>query len=258
MTGGGRGVGRAITLRLARELPVVVVGRTLADLESVRVEAESAGGVVVPHAGDISDPKSSEAVVELARSRGWMIQHLVCNAGIGKSGPTADFDLGLWRTIFDINVHGCFQFVRACLPDLLSSGAGAITIMSSLAGVQGVAYDAAYSASKHALVGFARSLALEHRKRGLVVAALCPSFIESDMTRRTIRSVMRRRGITEADAEQRVAEHCPAKRILSAAEVAEVVALIGAHQMEAAVTLARDGGYPVTGTTELAGDIEGS
>ena len=97
------------------------------------------------------------------------------------------------------------------------------------------------------LVGFAKSLSLEYGKRGLTVAALCPSFVESDMTQRTIRSVMRRHGITEDQARQRIADRCPARRILSAEEIAEVVALITAGQFASAVTLADRGGYPVIG-----------
>jgi NAD(P)-dependent dehydrogenase (short-subunit alcohol dehydrogenase family) len=128
---------------------------------------------------------------------------------------------------------------------MLQRGRGTITIMSSLAGVQGVAHDAAYTASKHALVGLARSLVRDYNKRGIVVAALCPSFIESDMTRRTIRGVMERHGISEQQAEQRVAQKTPAKRILPAEEIAEVIARIGAGDLAAAASLARTGGYPL-------------
>jgi NAD(P)-dependent dehydrogenase (short-subunit alcohol dehydrogenase family) len=255
ITGGGRGIGRAITLRLARESPVVVVGRTAADLDAACAEALHAGGQAVPCVGDIADPATAAAAVGLARSRGWAVRHLVCNAGMGKSGPTAEFDPDLWRRIFEVNVHGTFYLVRACLPDLLAQGAGAVTIVSSLAGVTGVAYDAAYSASKHALVGLARSLALEYRKRGLTVAALCPSFVESDMTRRTVRAIMRRHGLSEAEATRRVADRCPAKRILPAEEVAEAVALLGAGDLAAAVSLAVRGGYPVIGVPEVPAGV---
>ncbi len=81
----------------------------------------------------------------------------------------------------------------------------AISIFSSLAGVRGVAFDAAYCASKHALVGFARALALKYRKHRPVVAALCPAFVESEMTQRTIRGVMRRQDLDEIQARQRIA-----------------------------------------------------
>jgi meso-butanediol dehydrogenase/(S,S)-butanediol dehydrogenase/diacetyl reductase len=255
VTGGGRGIGRAITLRLARESPVVVVGRTIAELDSACAEAHHSGGQAVPCVGDVADPATATAALDLVRSHEWVVRHLVCNAGMGKSGATADFDPELWRRIFEVNVHGSFYLVRACLPEMLAQGTGAITIVSSLAGVAGVAYDAAYSASKHALVGLARSLALEYRKRGLTVAALCPSFVESDMTRRTVRGVMQRHGLSEGEATRRVADRCPAKRILPAKEVAEAVALLGAGDLAAAVALAARGGYPVIGGPELSGGV---
>ena len=172
---------------------------------------------------------------------------LICNAGIGKSGPTERVAFDEWRRIFDVNVDGCFHFVRACLPPMLERGAGTICIMSSMARVSGVPFDAAYTVSKHALAGFARSLALEFGKRGLIVAALCPSFVEGEMTRRTIRSLMRRRGLSEEEAELRVAEKSPAKRILTADEIAETVALLVAGDVLAASRLAAAGGYPIVG-----------
>ncbi len=250
VTGGGRGIGRAITLRLAQEMVVVVVGRTASDLESVCDECAERGGEAVAFVGDIADPATAAGAVDLVTSRGWTLRHLVCNAGIGKSGSTAEFDFDVWRQIFDVNVHACFYMVRACLPKLLGKSGSAISIISSLAGTEGVAYDAAYTASKHALVGFARSLALEHSKQGLVVAALCPSFVESDMTERTIRGVMRRRGLSRVEAEQRVAERCPAKRILRTDEIAETVALIGAGKLLDATSLAAEGGYPLIGSLQ--------
>ncbi len=245
VTGGGRGIGRAIALRLAATVPVIVVGRTPDDLESICAEIVRGGGKAAACPGDIGDGTTAGRAVAVAGECGWEVGHLVCNAGIGKAGPTETYDPQMWKRIFDVNVHGCFHFVQACLPGMLQRGKGTLSIMSSLAGVQGVSHDAAYTASKHALVGFARALAREYGKRGIVVAALCPSLIESDMTRRTIRGVMQRNGLTEQQAEQRMAEKTPAKRILPAEEIAEAVALIGAGDLAGAARLAAAGGYPL-------------
>ncbi len=248
VTGGGRGIGRAISLRLIQDLPLIVVGRTKTDLDTLCLECAERGGVAAACVGDIADPVTASAAVELAHTYGWTIQHLICNAGMGKSGATEKFDPDLWRRIFDVNVHGCFHFAQACLPDLLSASNATITMVSSMAGVQGVSHDAAYCASKHALVGFAKSLAMEYSKCGLTIAALCPSFIESEMTQRSIQGLMKRRGLTELEATQRIADHCPAQRILPASEIAEAVALLGAGQFEAAEALAKRGGYPIFGS----------
>jgi NAD(P)-dependent dehydrogenase (short-subunit alcohol dehydrogenase family) len=253
VTGGGRGIGRAITLRLARTSPVVVVGRDRETLASVCAEVAGLGGDAVPCAGDVADVGTARRAVETARDRGWAVGHLVCNAGIGKSGPTELFPEDLWRRVFEVNVHANFRLVQSCLPGMLARGAGTITLMSSLAGVRGVAYDAAYTATKHALVGLARSLALEYGRRGIVAAAICPGFVESDMTRRTIRAVMGRLGLSEPEAEQRVAAKCPAGRILRPEEVAEVISLIGEGRLSEADAQANLGGYPL-----IHGEVSGS
>ena len=257
ITGGGRGIGRAITLRLAREQGIVVVGRTEADLSQVCADVLANGGLALPCVGDVADPGTATAALALVRAQGWSLRHLVCNAGIGKSGASAALATQDWLQVFDVNVHGCFHMVRACLPDLLKEPGNAISIISSLAGVRGVAFDAAYTASKHALVGFARALALEYRKRGLTVAALCPGFIESDMTMRSIRGVMRRQALTESAARERIASRSPAGRILPAEEIAEAIALLGAQDLAAAGALAALGAYPILGSPELGPEQTG-
>ena len=251
ITGGGRGIGKAIALKLASAQAVVLVGRTEPDLRQVCAEIAAGGGTAVYCTGDVSDPSTATSAMTLLRAQGWSLQHLVCNAGVGKSGATESLEGAAWTRVFDVNVHGCFHMVRACLPELIARKGAAITIVSSLAGVRGVAFDAAYTASKHALVGFARALALEYRKRGPTAAALCPGFVESEMTQRTIRGVMRRQGLDEAQARQRIAGRSPAGRILAADEIAEAVALLGAHEFEAARALAERGGYPIVGSPEL-------
>ncbi len=226
ITGGGRGIGRAIALRMAAQTPLVLVGRTAADLDGVRAEVGQAGGRAVCCPGDVAEPRTARAAIGQAREQGWKVRNLVCNAGIAKGGATATFDPDLWRRIFDVNVHGSFYFIQAALPEMIERRQGTICLMSSISGVKGYKYDAAYTASKHAVVGLARSLALEVGKHGLVVVALCPSFVESEMTTRTIRGLMQRRGISEAEAHKVVEATNPQRRILPAEEVAEMVAIV--------------------------------
>jgi NAD(P)-dependent dehydrogenase (short-subunit alcohol dehydrogenase family) len=226
LTGGGRGIGRAISRRLACLTPLVLVGRTASDLESARLEVEAAGGQAVCCPGDVADPQTAEKAVRQTHKQGWTVRNLVCNAGLGKTGPTATFDRELWKRIFDVNVHGCFYFIQACLPEMIQRGHGVICLMSSISGVKGYKYDAAYTASKHAVVGLARALAAEVGKHGIVVVPLCPSFVESEMTTRTIQALMQRRSVSEAEARRVVEETSPQRRILPAEEVAEMVALV--------------------------------
>jgi len=226
VTGGGRGIGRSIALRMAKETAVLVVGRTQSDLESVCQEIDKQGGTAELCTGDVSDPATAERAVQQAQVKGWTIRNLVLNAGIAKGGAATSFDKDVWREIFAVNVHGSFYFIQACLPALVEQKAGSICLMSSIAGLKGFKYESAYCASKHALVGLARSLALEYAKHGIVVVPICPGFVESDMTRRTIQGLVKHRALSEAQATELVANKNPQRRILPADEVAEAVALV--------------------------------
>jgi 3-hydroxybutyrate dehydrogenase len=224
VTGGGRGIGRAIALRMSRLTAVLVVGRTQSDLEAVCDQIKTLGGAADYCVGDVADQATAAAAVDKARERGWTIRNLVCNAGIGKGGPLVTFSPEMWRTMFDVNVHGTFHFVRACLPEMIEQKQGAISIISSTLGLKGQKNDAAYSATKFALVGLAQSLAAEVKKHNIVVVPLCPGFVETEMTRRTIAGLVRHRQMSEAEAEKLVASANPQGRILQAAEIAEAVA----------------------------------
>lgn len=226
VTGGGRGIGRAISRRLARDFAVIGVGRTESDLVSLQAEIEQTGGRCGYCAGDVTHAETARQAVRIADDRGWPIGCLVCNAGIGKSGPTAELSYERWREVLDVNLDGALHFVQACLPRMVERGGGTICLMSSILGVRGAPYDAAYAASKHALVGLARSLALEYGKHNITAVPICPGYVESDMTRRVILGVMERRGIGEAEAEERVARFNPQRRIIPAEEVAEMVAFV--------------------------------
>lgn len=227
VTGGGRGIGRSIGSRLGSMGAVLLVGRTESDLRSAAEQIRQSGNPQVEVCvGDVADPTTAARAVALLRERGWTIRNLICNAGIGKGGPTESFDPELWRQTIDVNLGSSFHFVQACLPAMLESGRGIICLLSSISGLKGAAYNAAYSASKHALVGLARTLALEYGKRGIVAVPICPGFVESDMTRRTVRGLMKRRGIPPEEAEKLVARVNPQRRIIPPEEVAEMVAFV--------------------------------
>jgi 3-hydroxybutyrate dehydrogenase len=226
ITGGGRGIGKTIALRMAKETAVIVVGRTKEDLESVCSEIEKNGGIAYAHIGDIKDPKTADDVVALIRDKKLTLRNLVCNAGIAKSGSTETFSKELWWDIFDTNVHGHLYFIQTCIPLMIEQKQGTICVMSSIAGVKGYSHTTAYSASKHALVGMAHSLAQEYGKYGIVTVPICPGFVESEMTDRTINGLMERKGLSKEEARIRVSESNPQKRIIPAEEVAEAVAFV--------------------------------
>lgn len=226
VTGGGRGIGRAIALRMARQTAVMLVGRTEADLIATRTAIEEAGGIADYYVGDVAVRDTAFATVEKIHASGNKVGNLVLNAGMGKTGASHEFDPKLWLQIFDVNVHGSFWFVQACAPDMIEAKAGSITVISSTLGLKGCAFDTAYTATKHAVVGMARSLALEYAKHGITVVSLCPSWVESEMTTRSINGLAGRKGIGVDEARRIIEATSPQNRILPAEEVADMVALV--------------------------------
>lgn len=231
ITGGGRGIGRACALRMAKEGPVFIVGLTESNLQAVCEEVRNAGGKADYLVGDVADRSVSLAAVAKIKEHGWLVRHLVCNAGIGGGGAMASFDPQKWMRVFDVNVHGSFHFIQACLPSLLEQKAGSICLISSTLGVKGYKYDSCYAATKHAQVGMARSLGMEVAKHGVVVVPICPSFVDTDMVKKMVSNQMKHKGMTQQEAETFLAERSPQKRIIPAEEVAEAVALVASGKL---------------------------
>jgi len=227
VTGGACGIGTAISRRMLKEGDVILVGRTRRHLEALRDE-RMADGPPYAHivAGDVADPMTATHVAVECRHHGYRHVRLVSNAGIGKSEATHSFDPMMWKRIFDVNVHGAFHLVQALLPLMLERDGGAICFMSSLAGLRGLSHDAAYVASKHALVGFAKALGKEYGARGIHTVALCPGFVESAMTDRSVASLARRHGSDLEEARRRIERASPLRRVLTQEEVAETVAFV--------------------------------
>jgi len=231
VTGGGRGIGRAIAERMAAETAVFVVGRTEADLVGLCDVVVKAGGSADYLVGDVSSPATADAALTKLTANGLSVLNLVCNAGIGTSGAAHTMDKQAWRDMFAVNVNGAMWFIQACLPGMIERKSGSICVISSVAGVKGFKYQTAYCATKHALVGMARSIALEVAKHNIRVVPICPSFVESEMTDRTIAGLVKHRGITAEAARKIVEDTNPQKRIIPASEVADMVALVCAGRV---------------------------
>ncbi|MBC7910974.1 MAG: SDR family oxidoreductase, partial [Pyrinomonadaceae bacterium] len=163
ITGGGRGIGRAIALAFAREgARIAVLARTAEQVAQVAAEIESECGVEAMHAEcDVSLTESVEHAVATVRERFGRIDILVNNAGIAESAPIHRTSDELWERHININLNGTFYCTRAALPSMIESGWGRVINIASIAGKTGAAYITAYTASKHGVVGLTRSLAME-------------------------------------------------------------------------------------------------
>jgi NAD(P)-dependent dehydrogenase (short-subunit alcohol dehydrogenase family) len=245
VTGGGRGIGRAIALRLAADgLGVVAAARSLAQVEETAASARAAGGVAIAVALDVTDPASiGEAVGRVARDLG-PVDVLVNNAGIAESAPFARTDPGLWERHFQVNVTGPYLLSRAVLPGMLERGWGRVINVASLAGLFGAPYVTAYVASKHALVGFTRALAMEVSGKGVTVNALCPGYVATDMVYRGARNIAAKTGKSFEDAVRAMAEINPGHRLIEPEEVADAASRLVNDDITNGETVVLDGTAP--------------
>ncbi len=138
------------------------------------------GGVLAIEC-DVTNPDSVSNAVETAKKRFGKIDILVNNAGVAKSGLLIDTSLDDFKRIFDVNVNGTFNVTKAVLPDMLSRGQGSIVNLSSVWGEKGASMEVAYSASKAAVIGFTKALAKEVAPMGVLVNAVAPGAVDTDM-----------------------------------------------------------------------------
>jgi 3-hydroxybutyrate dehydrogenase len=219
VTGGGRGIGRAIASALAQSgATVTVLGRDRATLES----AVAAGAAHFAATADVADQAAvSAAIAQAARRQ--PIDILVANAGIAESAPFARSDAALFHRMMDVNFMGVVHAVQAALPSMKGRPYGRIVAVASTAGLKGYAYVSAYSAAKHAVIGLVRSLALELASTGVTVNAVCPGFTETDLVAGSIDNIMSKTGRTKEQAIAELASHNPQKRLIQPSEVADAV-----------------------------------
>jgi NAD(P)-dependent dehydrogenase (short-subunit alcohol dehydrogenase family) len=222
VTGGGRGIGRAIALARAREgFPVALAQRTVAQAEETAAAIQAAGGRALALALDVTDPDGvARAVRHVVEALG-PVGVLVNNAGLAESAPFLKTDLALWERHLRVNATGPFLLTREVLPGMLEAGWGRIVNVASLAGLVGAPYVSAYTASKHALVGLTRALAAELHGKPVTVNAVCPGYVATDMVWRGARNIAARTGRSFEEAVEAMARLNPGGRLIDPEEVAE-------------------------------------
>ncbi len=227
VTGGGRGIGAAVARALAAEgATVVVAARSRDQVDAVAAELRDAGHDAWGAVCDVTDPASVEALNASANE--WMggVDVLVNNAGIATSAPLKAITLEQWNRIFAVNVTGVFLCTQAMVPGMIERGWGRVVNVASVAGKAGAPYISAYAASKHAVVGFTRSIAAEVAAKGVTVNAVCPGYVETDMSVNTVERIVRKTGMSAEDARAQLEKVSPQGRLYTAEEVAyQVVCL---------------------------------
>jgi 3-hydroxybutyrate dehydrogenase len=219
VTGGGRGIGRAIAAALVRAgATVTIMGRNVAILN----EVVAAGDAHHALSADVSDQAEMQAAITEA-AKHQPIDILVANAGAAESAPFVKSDAALFQRMMDVNFMGVVHAAHAVLPGMVTRKHGRIVAVASTAGLKGYGYVSAYVAAKHAVVGLVRSLALEVAAKNVTVNAVCPGFTETDLLEGSIDNIMSKTGRTREQAVAELAKHNPQGRLVKPDEVADAV-----------------------------------
>jgi NAD(P)-dependent dehydrogenase (short-subunit alcohol dehydrogenase family) len=232
VTGGGRGIGRAIALMLADAGALVAVaGRTRSELEASAAEIRRRGAEGLPLEMDVTHGPSVDAAFDTFRRTGVRLDVLVNAAGIGGGEPVAGSDPVRWRRTVDTNLVGTYLVTRRAL-DLFADG-GRIVNLSSVLGRFGVAGYTAYCASKHGVIGFTRALALELAPRRITVNAICPGWVDTDMAAQGMAQGAAALGIAVEAFRDRALGAVPIGRMIAPDEVAELVRFLASPRASA-------------------------
>jgi NAD(P)-dependent dehydrogenase (short-subunit alcohol dehydrogenase family) len=219
VTGGSRGIGRAIASALVQAgATVTVLGRNRAALD----DAVAAGHAHFAAVADVTDQAATAMAVAEAAAR-QPIDIVIANAGIAESALFAKSDAALFQRMIAVNFMGVVHVVQAALPAMKDRRYGRIVAIASTAGLKGYAYVSAYSAAKHAVVGLVRSLALELASTGVTVNAVCPGFTDTDLLAAGIDNIMKKTGRSRDQAVAELARHNPQGRLVTPSEVADTV-----------------------------------
>ncbi len=232
VTGGGRGIGRAVAAALtAAGAKVTVIGRSEAALREVVAAGEAAGCAVA----DVTDAAASRQQLDAAEQARGPVDILVNNAGSVESGPFAKVEPSVFGSLWNVHVLGAVHASQAVLPGMVERGFGRIVNIASTAGLKGYPYVTAYCAAKHALVGLTRALAVEIAARGVTVNAVCPGYTDTGMLRDSADRIAARSGRARADVLAGYERNAPIGRLIRPEEVAAAVLYLCSPQA-AAVT----------------------
>jgi NAD(P)-dependent dehydrogenase (short-subunit alcohol dehydrogenase family) len=223
VTGASKGIGAACARALSDAgHRVALVSRDAAALEEVAASLPGES-LVVP--ADMLDPAAIDAAFALVEEEWGPVEILVVNAGASISAPlvkTSDDD---WQRMLDLNLTAPFRCLRRALPAMTAAGFGRVVVIASVAGKTGSARIAAYTASKHGVLGLVRTAAMEVARTGVTVNAVCPGYVDTPMTDQSVAAISAGTGRSTSDARQILSDMQPIGRLVTVEEVASAMML---------------------------------
>lgn len=231
ISGGNRGIGQAIAQAFAAEgSDLVLTARDVDLLESVAEALRETHGIrCVTFSCDVTDEPGVREMVEKAEANA-PIDILVNNAGIYDAGRFLDLTSDDFRRVFEVNFYGLLHLTQAVLPMMIRRKNGRVINIASTAGKWGAPYQSAYNASKHAVVGLTRCVALETAEHNVLVNAICPWFVETDMMQKFVKGRSEAAGIAPETLVERWRNSVPLKRFLRSEEVAPLAVFLAAEE----------------------------
>ena len=221
ITGGGHGIGGACAEVLAAHgAKLTLTGRNMEKLDAMAASLPGAEARQL----DVTDEDAVKRVFGDAAASLGDIDILINNSGIAETAPYMRTSSDMMRKLMEVNLIGAHICTQQVLPAMIEAGWGRVVNISSLAGLTGQPYIAAYCASKHAMVGLTRTLALEVAKKGITVNAVCPAYVETGMVEAGVANIRKITGMSEEDARGELSKKNPQGRIIEASEVGATVA----------------------------------
>ena len=233
VTGASRGIGRSIALAFAAHgSQVVLTSRTQATVDAVAGEIHRRGGKALPLSCDVTDKQAVETLKSKITTHLGTVQILINNAGVAPAASFLEMPDRLWEEVLKVNLTGTYNCCKVFLPEMIASRWGRIINIASIVAKVAYSHTSAYTTSKHAVLGLTRSLAIEMARSGVTVNAICPGYVETDLTLSNAKLMAEKTGKRVEEALTLFKGSSPQNRLIAPEEVADLAVMLASKSAD--------------------------